>query len=99
LQEVIMSESSAPGWRTSMMVHGYTLTQRAAPGPTAPSVPVVAGLIETATGDVQFAMRIGQDGDPVILSLQAASQHITHVRELLLDRLRLTGELLGGDET
>jgi hypothetical protein len=82
-----------------MIVHGYPLTQRA-PGPrTALTEPVVTGLIETATGDVVFAMRIGQNGEPVILSLQAASQHITHVRELLLDRLRLTGELLGGDET
>jgi hypothetical protein len=86
---------SSPGWRTSLVVHGFDLTLLAELGPRAvPTVPVVSGLLETASGGVQFGLRIGEHGNPVILPLQAASQHIVNVRELLLERLRLAGDRL-----
>ena len=84
---------SIPGWRTSLVVHGFSLAQLATGGPRiVPNMPVVAGLLETAVGDFQFSMRIGEHSEPVILTPQAASQHIVRVRELLIDRLRLAGE-------
>lgn len=76
-----------------MVVHGLTLTQLAERGTAVvPSVPVVSGLVETASGGLLFATRIGEHGDPVVLTLQAASQHIVNMRELLIERLRLGGE-------
>lgn len=59
-------------------------------------MPVVAGLLETAAGDVQLAVLNGDnpDAEPVILPVQAMSQHIVNLRELLLERVRLTGESL-----
>jgi hypothetical protein len=87
---------STPGWRTSMVVHGFDLEHLAARGRQAvPSVPVVAGLLETASGGLQFALRTGLHGSPVVLTLQAASQHIVNVREVLIERLRISGDRLG----
>lgn len=90
---------STTGWRTALVVHGVDLDTLAERDPrVVPTVPVVAGLLETATGGIQLAMRIRSNGKPVILSLQAASQHIVHMRELVLERLRLAGELIGSDQ-
>lgn len=90
---------STPGWRTSLVVHGVDLATLAERDPrVVPDVPVVAGLLETAMGGVQLALRIRANGKPVILSLQAASQHIVHMRGLVLERLRLAGELIGGGQ-
>jgi hypothetical protein len=95
-----MSASSTPDWCTSLVVHGFSLPRLAADGPrVVPTVPVVAGLLETAVGDLQFAMRIGERGEPVVLSLAAATQHVVHVRELLITRLREAGARLGEVES
>lgn len=78
---------TAPGWRTSLVVEGFDLTGR--------RTVVTAGLLETANGDVQLAMRVDTGGGVVvILPLQAGSQLIVNLRELLLERVRLTGESL-----
>jgi len=92
--------TSVPGWRTSLVVHGFDPRQLATVGPQAvPTVPVVAGLLETTTDDLQFAMRIGERGELVILPLDAANQHVAHVRELLIERLRDAGARLVEDES
>jgi hypothetical protein len=81
-----------PGWRTSLIVHGIEV------GRIAP-MPVVVGLIETAAGGVQLAARIGENGDVVILPLQAATQLIVNLRKMIDERLKITGDRLGGDQT
>jgi hypothetical protein len=91
---------TVPDWRMSSVVYGFDLTQLATVGPRAvPTVPLVTGLLETAADDLQFAMRIGEGGEPVILPLEAANLHITHMRELLIRRLRDAGARLGEDES
>jgi hypothetical protein len=87
-----MSTSQIADWRTSLVVHGFDLARLAPQGPNAA---VVAGLLETATGVLQVALRVGEHVEQVILSLQAASQHIANVHELQSEGSLLSGETLG----
>lgn len=82
---------SAPGWRTSLVVQGFD------PG-TRYTVPVVVGLVETAAGGVQLALRVGERGDLVIMPMQAAAQLIVNIRQVVDERIQITGERLGGDQ-
>jgi hypothetical protein len=56
-------------------------------------VPVVVGLVETAAGGVQVAMRVGYER-PVILAVQAATQLALNLNETTAERLKVTGEAL-----
>lgn len=95
-----MSASGTRDWCTSLFVRGFSLPRLAADGPQAvPRVPVVVGLLETTVDDLQFVIRIGECGEPVILPLEAANQHILHVRQLLIKRLRDAGARLGDVES
>jgi hypothetical protein len=47
---------------------------------------VIAGLIETADGP-QIAMRVGEDGEVVILPQLATSEVITNLHQLARDQL------------
>lgn len=51
-------------------------------------MPIVVGLVETAAGGVQLAMRQGLDGELVILPVQAGSQLIVNLRESLIELMR-----------
>jgi hypothetical protein len=82
--------TSAPRWRTALVVQGFD--QQADR-----QVPVVVGLIDTAAGGVQVALRIGDDR-PVILPLQDANQLALNVNETMAERLKVTGERLGDGE-
>lgn len=80
----------APAWRTRLVVQGFD--------PQADrQVPMVVGLIDTAAGGVQIALRVGDD-QPVILALQDADQLALNLNETTAERLRVTGERLRGDE-
>jgi hypothetical protein len=80
----------APGWRTTLVAQGVDVRTQA-------RVPVVIGLIESAAGGVVPALRVGEDGDPVILSLQAAAQHLANVRTVIDELFKVTGERIGGE--
>lgn len=62
------------------------------------AVPVEVGLIDTAAGGVHVAVRLGANGDLVILPFQAGSQLVVKVRELLAERFAIAGEKLAGGE-
>lgn len=81
---------SAPVWRRSLEVPGFDLE-------AGQEVPVVVGLVETAAGGVQVALRIGE-GHLVILALQAGNQLIEHVAAAMTERLVITAERLGSDQ-
>ena len=57
----------------------------------------MVGLVETAAGGVQLALRIGQ-GHLVILALQAGNQLIEQVAAAMTERLLITAERLGSDQ-
>jgi hypothetical protein len=78
------------GWRTSLVVHAVDV-------PSGQEVSVVVGLIETAAGGLQVAMRVGEDGNPMVLTLQEAAQLELNVRGVLAERYRIAIEGLGGD--
>lgn len=61
-------------------------------------MPVVVGLVDTATDSTQICLRVGEQGRTVILPLQAANQHMANLGEVMTERLRLVGEILDGDE-
>lgn len=58
------------------------------------NVPVVVGLVDTAAGGVQVAMRVGY-GPVVILPLQDAHQRALNLNEITAERLKVTEERLG----
>lgn len=82
---------SAPTWRSSVAVPGFDLE-------AGREVPVVAGLVQTAAGGVQLALRVGE-GDVVILALQAGNQLIEHLAAGLTERLVITAERLESDQS
>lgn len=75
-----------------LIVQGYELSSRRA-------VPITVGLIDTAAGGVQLAMRVGEDGEPILLPIHVGAQLIVNLREALDDRFKITGERLGGDQS
>lgn len=78
------------GLRTSLIVQGFGRNGRA--------VPVVTGLVETAAGGLQLALRVGESGETVIVPLQVANQLVVNLREAMRERLKITGERLGVEE-
>lgn len=82
---------SEPGWRNSRAVQGRDQESGHA-------VPVLVGLVETPAGGVQVALRVGEDRT-VILALQDANQLGRNVQEVTAERLTVTTERLGGEES
>lgn len=80
----------APGWRTSLVAHGFGLRR-------GNRVPVVVGLIETARGGFELALSSGEDGELVILPDEVGAQLIVHLRTAIEEKLQLSGQRLGGD--
>ncbi|QWF85297.1 hypothetical protein [Amycolatopsis sp. CA-230715] len=71
-------------WRTTLITQVREL-------PSWRTTQLVVGLIETDRG-IRTAMRIGEDGQVVLIADQAANEHIKHIKATLAERDRLTGE-------
>lgn len=81
---------STAGWRTSLVAEGLDPE-------CGVSVPIVVGLVDTAAGGVQVAMRTG-DGPLLYLAVQDANALAGHLNATTTARLRLAAERLGGVE-
>ncbi|HEV2778528.1 MAG TPA: hypothetical protein VGX25_03935 [Actinophytocola sp.] len=80
---------SAPGWRTAHVVQVRSRTGSI--------VPIRVGLIEAGTGSIlPAALKIG-NGDEVFLPDEIATQLIVNIRETVAERLKITGEHIGGE--
>jgi hypothetical protein len=51
--------------------------------------PVVVGLLGTRPGELTFAIKIGEDGEPVLLAVQSAYELIVNARMTMTEQSRI----------
>lgn len=71
-------------WRTKLLAIATDAEGRA--------VPVAVGLVASADRPDTIAMQI-DDGTPVWFQPEAAAEHISNVRHVVAEKLRIEGEL------
>jgi hypothetical protein len=82
-----MTGPGRSGWVSSMIAPARELSGR----PTQ----VVVGLIRTQTGALVFAFRVGEDGEPAIMSPHAAFELISYARLALAEKQNTENEQRG----
>jgi hypothetical protein len=69
------------GWRSSWIAPARELSGM----PTQ----VVVGLVANQAGELMMAIRIGEDGDTVLLPTQSAVELIANARRAMTEKLRI----------
>ena len=68
-------------WHTSLIAPARELTGE--------TTQVVVGLLETQPGELIFAIKIGEDGEPVLLAVQSAYELIVNARMTMTEKSRI----------